>query len=129
MPEYEQTGTIAAEPDVLFDYLAEVDHLPLYLPILNDAHPTGPEGVQVEADIHGEILHADGWLHVDALDRRMEWGTRDGPYNGWLQVEPEDTGPGSVVTIHVNQDHATDADDDLTEALENIRRLADTGLL
>ena len=43
MPEYEQTGTIMAEPDVLFDYLAEVEHLPEYLPVITEAEPAGPE--------------------------------------------------------------------------------------
>ena len=126
MPEYEQTGTIMAEPDALFDYLAEVGHLPEYLPILAEAEATGPDLAVVTTDIHGDERHAEGWLHVDGLERRMEWGTGEG-YNGWLQVEPDDAGTGSVVTIHVTQDHESDADDDLVETLENIRRLAESG--
>ena len=128
MPDYEQTGTIHAEPDVLFDYLAEVENIPEYLGVLTDAEPTGLDDERVEADIHGEIQQADGWLRVDCLERRMEWGTRDGPYHGWLQVEPDDVG-GSVVTIHLFQDHISDADEDIAEALENIQRLADSGIL
>ena len=57
----------------------------------------------------------------------MEWGTKQGPYHGWLQVEPDDLSGGSVVTIHVSQDHASDADDDLIEALDNIRELVQSG--
>ncbi len=126
MPEYEQTGTIMAEPDALFDYLAEVRNLPEYLPILTEAEAAGPDLAVVTTDIHGDEQHTEGWLHIDGLERRMEWGTREG-YNGWLQVEPDDAGTGSVVTIHLAQDHDSDADDDLIETLDNIRRLAEAG--
>jgi hypothetical protein len=127
MPEYQQTGTIMAEPDVLFDYLAEVEHLPEYLPVITEAEPAGPELAVVTTDIHGDEQHAEGWLRVDGLERRMEWGTSEGPYHGWLQVEPDDESGGSVVTIHVWQDHVSDADDDLVEALDNIRQLVESG--
>jgi Polyketide cyclase / dehydrase and lipid transport len=127
MPEYEQTGTIMAEPDVLFDYLAEVEHLPEYLTVITEAEPAGPDLAVVTADIHGAEQHAEGWLRVDGLERRMEWGIREGPYHGWLEVEPDDLSGGSVVTIHVSQDHASDADDDLIEALDNIRQLVQSG--
>jgi hypothetical protein len=120
MPEYEQTASINAEPDELFDYLADVTNMPEYLPILSEASLAGEE-VVVETDIHGDRHRAEGWLHVDALERRMEWGAQDGPYHGWLQVDPADLA-GSLVTIHVSQDHESDADEDLAEALENIRR-------
>jgi len=121
MPDYEQTASVDAEPDDLFDYLADVKHMPEYLPILTEADASG-EQVVVEADIHGDTRRAEGWLHVDALERRMEWGAQAGPYHGWLQVDPGDLS-GSLVTIHVHQDHESDAEDDLAEAMENIRRL------
>jgi carbon monoxide dehydrogenase subunit G len=127
MPEYEQTGTIMAEPDTLFEYLSDIEHLPEYLPVITEAEQPGPEVASVTTDIHGTEQHAQGWLRVDGLDRRMEWGTPGSGYHGWLQVEGDDTGEGSVVTIHVAQDHASDADDDLIEAIDNIRQLADAG--
>jgi ribosome-associated toxin RatA of RatAB toxin-antitoxin module len=126
MPDYEQTSTIEAEPDVLFDYLAELQHLPEYLPIINDAEPTGTDEVDVEADIAGDVQRSHGWVHVDGLERRMEWGVADGPYHGWLQVDPDEMGH-SVVTLHVHQEHDSDADDELAEALDNIRRLVAAG--
>jgi len=128
MPDYEQTGTIAAEPDALFEYLSDVTHLPDYLPVISEAHQPGPEVAEVTADIHGTEQHAQGWLRVDGLDRRMEWGTPGSGYHGWLLVEEEDgTDERSIVTIHVTQDHESDADDDLIEALDNIRQLAANG--
>jgi hypothetical protein len=125
MPEYEQSGTIMAEPDALFEYLSDVRHLPDYLPVIAEADQPGPGEVEATTDIHGTQQHAQGWLRVDGLDRRMEWGLPDSGYHGWLQVEED--GDVSVVTIHVTQDHDSDADDDLVEALDNIRQLAHDG--
>ncbi len=127
MHEYEQTGTILTEPDALFEYLSDVENLPDFLPVITDAEQAGDELAVVTADLLGEAHQAEGWLRVDGLERRMEWGTAQGPYHGWLQVDPTETGDASVVTIHVSQDHPSDADDDLLDALENIRRLADSG--
>ncbi len=129
MPDYEQTATVAAEPDELFDYLADVHHLPEYFPRMTDAEPAlGDEVVVEEEDDSGDLHRAEGWLHVDGLERRMEWGAKAGPYHGWLQIDPDDVG-GSLVTIHLYQDHEADTDADLAEALDNIRRLVSTGSL
>jgi Oligoketide cyclase/lipid transport protein len=127
MPEYEQTGTIMADADTLFEYLSDIERLPEYLPVITEAEQPGPDVATVTTDIHGTEQHAQGWVRIDGLDRRMEWGTPGSAYHGWLQVEPDDTGDGSVLTIHVVQDHPSDADDDLLEAIENIRQLADAG--
>jgi hypothetical protein len=127
MPEYEQTGTIMAEPDALFEYLADVQHLPDYLPVITDAHQAGPDEAEVITDIDGTEQHALGWLRVDGLDRRMEWGTPGSGYHGWLQVDEDATEDRSIVTIHVSQSHDSDAEDDLIEAIDNIRQLAATG--
>jgi len=120
MPEYEQTASIDAEPDDLFYYLADAKNMPEYVPILNEVDVRGEE-VQAELNIHGEDRRSAGWVHVDELERRVEWGAKDGPYHGWLQVDPGDIG-GSLVTVHIHQEHESDADDDLLEALDNVRR-------
>lgn len=127
MPEYEQTATIMADADTLFEYLSDIERMPEYLPVITEAEQPGPDVAAVTTDIHGVEQHAQGWVRIDGLDRRMEWGMPGSAYHGWLQVEPDDTGEGSVLTIHVVQDHPSDADDDLLEAIENIRQLADAG--
>jgi hypothetical protein len=129
MPDYEQTGTVTADPDTLFDYLADVEHLPDFLPVVTEAEQVGPERAVVTTDIHGDEHEAEGWLRVDGLERRMEWGTPEAGYHGWLQVDHTEQPGHSVVTIHVTQSRESDADDDLLEALDNIRRLADLGQL
>ncbi len=129
MPEYEQTATITAEPDTLFEYLSDVEHLPDYLPVIADAHTAGPEIAEVTTDIDGRQERARGYVRVDGLERRMEWGVPHGGYHGWLRVRPDETDTRSVVTIHVTQPHPSEADDDLVEALDAIRLLADSGRL
>lgn len=129
MPEYEQAATIAAEPDTLFEYLSDVEHLPDYLSVIADAHTAGPQIAEVTTDIGGRQERARGYVRADGLERRMEWGVPNGGYHGWLRVRPDETDTRSVVTIHVTQPHPSEADDDLVEALEAIRLLADSGRL
>ena len=132
MPDYEQTTTVDAEPDELFDYLADVRHLPEYFPVMLDAKLAGEDEVEVqlEADPAG-VRRARGWLHVDGPERRMEWGATDGPYHGWLQVDPGDVA-GSLLTIHLflgPEQRLRGGEDDagLAAALDNIRRLVAAG--
>lgn len=128
MPEHARTFTVDVEPDDLFDYLTDVRHLPEYFPPVLDAQLDGADEVSVEAEVDGRVHRGQGWLHVDGLERRAEWGQRDGPYRGWLQIDPADQG-GSIVTVHIHQEHQdeVDAEVDLDEAVENIQRLTEAG--
>lgn len=128
MPDFERTGTVDAEPDQLFDYLADVRHLPDYLPRMTDARPDGDEHVAVESDVDGDVQRSEAWFRVDDLEQRIEWGSENGPYHGWLKVTPDEVAR-SVVTIHVHHEHseAGDTSDDLDETLDNIRRLVAIG--
>jgi uncharacterized protein YndB with AHSA1/START domain len=128
MADYERTATIDADPEALFDYLADVHHLPDYLPRMTEVEPAGVDAVMVEGDFDesGHAHQERAWFHVDELERRIEWGADEGPYHGWLQVDPGDI-HGSVVTIHLHQEHEADTDADLVDALDNIRHLVEVG--
>jgi uncharacterized protein YndB with AHSA1/START domain len=120
MPEYEQSGTIPAPPERLFEYLSDVRHLPEYFPRMVRAEPAGGETVAVEGDGDDGRHRGVAWFHVDDAERRIEWGAERSPYHGWLQVDP--AGEASLVTIHLHQEHAGDTDADLAQALEYVRR-------
>ncbi|GAA1827886.1 SRPBCC family protein [Luedemannella flava] len=122
MPEYEQSGTVTAPPDQLFAYLADVHHLPEYFPHMTAAEPAGGEDVHVEAEVEGDHQEAVAWFHVDEEERRIEWGSKSGPYHGWMQVDGVDG--GSLVTIHLHQEHETDSEADLAQAIETIQARA-----
>jgi Polyketide cyclase / dehydrase and lipid transport len=121
MPEYEETQTVNAAPDVVFDYVSDVDHLPEYIPHMVLAHATG-DRLRVAADVQGRHEEGDAWFRADHDHRRIEWGADDsGRYQGWLQVSG--SGQGSLVTIHLSTERDEDAQqirDALSEALHNI---------
>jgi uncharacterized membrane protein len=128
MPEYEQSGTVTTPPDQLFAYLSDVHHLPEYFPHMTSAEPAAgpaddPDAVTVSADVHGEKQQAQAWFHVDADERRIEWGSQSGPYHGWMQVDGVEG--GSLVTIHLHQEHeGGDSEADLAQAIETIQARA-----
>ena len=125
--KHEHTHHVAADADKVYAALADVSNLPHYVPQMTKAEPHDGDKVTVEARYQGHTQHGEAWFKTDDAKRRIEWGAEGSDYHGWLQVEPDDTGDGSVVTIHVAQDHPSDADDDLIEAIDNIRQLAAIG--
>ena len=146
--EYEQTQEIAAPPDEVFAWVADVGNMPKYLPPIKDASIEGEsapgtpgEKVRMEGEIpdRGEF-EGEGYLSVDESARRMEWGaevSRD--YSGWLTVA--EAGGGSEVTVHLSfgersvegeiQEESSDDRDPLEESvgatLESIRRQIEEG--
>lgn len=102
MPEYEQSLTVHAAPDAVFDFIADVHNMPKYLPTVKHAEPEEGERVHMEGDAKGHHYDSDGHLHADHAALRLEWGS-DGEhaYSGWMQVG--DAGDGqSQVTVHLS---------------------------
>jgi len=102
MTTYTHTADAALDADALFSFLAEPTNLPRYFPQMTAADPQGGDSVHVEADVHGEHVEGDAWLHTRGMERRLEWGA-EGPddYHGELQIE--DVAPGRsriTVTLH-----------------------------
>src|SRR4051794_23244524 len=56
MPEHERSMTVTAHPDRVFDYVADIHHLPEYLDQMKAVHRTGAERVDVTAvvDVPGD---------------------------------------------------------------------------
>ena len=110
MGDYEHTATVAADPDTLFDYLADVHNLPDYFASMRDAEPTGEhvaEGdeVHVVADVDGTRREGDAWIDTDTEARTLRWGS-EGPnsYRGELEVTP--SGDGSQVAVRLHTERA-----------------------
>ena len=111
MADYEQTQQVDAPAAEVFDWLADVSHLPDYLPPVVAASLGGPS----EGDNPGQKLRttlqtpgdeqrtfdAEGYLSIDGNARRMEWGAESGrDYSGHLTVV--ETVNGSEVTVHLS---------------------------
>ncbi len=86
---YEDSTTIAASPQEVFAYVADVAHLPDYLPPITEAAPrslaegteTDPDvqdatGVHLVGEIKGHRFGNDGWFLADESARTLRWGRR-----------------------------------------------------
>jgi uncharacterized membrane protein len=108
--DFEQTETVEAPPDDVFEWLADVENLSKYLPPVTAASIEGPaEGGKPGAKLrlsleipNRDSFDSEGYLDADRSARRLRWGaefSRD--YSGWLQVE--ETGEGqSRVRVHLS---------------------------
>jgi uncharacterized protein YndB with AHSA1/START domain len=109
MGDYEHTATVSADPDTLFRYLADVQHLPDYFAAMQDAEPTGEqagdgEEVHVVADVEGTRREGEAWISVDDAAHTLRWGS-EGPngYHGELQVSPAGDGAEVAVRLHTER--------------------------
>ena len=101
MGEYEQTTTMRAPPERVFEFVADIRNMPSYLPTTQSAEPQGGERVRVQGEAQGHRYDSDGFLRRDPGRRRLEWGADEGYYSGWLQVQESGAGT-STVTVHIS---------------------------
>lgn len=98
--EFEQSMTIHAPPDAIFDFVADVRNMPKYLPTTRRAAPEQGDHVRVQGEAAGHPYDADGFLRVDRDRRRMEWGSDEHDYEGRLEITPQGS-QASQVTVHL----------------------------
>ena len=130
MADFSGTTSVSTAPDVLFDYLSDVAHLPEYFARMTSAAPGDGEQVRTTARMpDGQEVQGDAWFRVDASARRLEWGS-EGPssYAGRLEVRP--AGDGSEVEVHLHTTRVEDGDaevqDGITETLSRIKDKAES---
>jgi len=120
MPDYTHTGTIDAPADVVFSYLADVRHLPRYLPRMTKAEPQPDGTVEMASFIHGVEQTVPATFEADAESRRISWGSPGNPaYYGAMQVA--DDGGTSVVTLNLTSPLPHDLAPYLEQSLAAIR--------
>jgi uncharacterized protein YndB with AHSA1/START domain len=142
MAHHEASTTVNVAPNILFDYLADIEHLPEYLPRLTEVRPTTPEPAEAQGmearrprqPVHREVevtaeeppgrtVRSAAWIDVVEEKRSLGWGTPGEPgYHGELEVEFVADGT-SLLTIRLDTTHAEDAavDAELYRALNGIR--------
>jgi Polyketide cyclase / dehydrase and lipid transport len=113
MGTYEHSTGVAADPDELFAYLADVHNLPDYFAAMEEAEPAGEaEGdvpddsiaVHTVADVDGTRREGEAWFTTDPDTRTLRWGS-EGPshYGGELQVDAD--GENATVTVRLHTEH------------------------
>lgn len=126
MTEYERSRTMPAQPEHVFDQVANIDQMSDWLP--RDLHVRAEElpAVTVHEDRTDEDTAA--LLRARRDQMRLEWGTRaQGTYTGWLQVAGIGSG-ASEVTVHLSffDDSHDPGEKQVGDALDaSLRRLED----
>ncbi|MFB9466265.1 SRPBCC family protein [Streptomyces cinereospinus] len=130
MGDYDNAITVNVPPGRLFDYLADVEHLPAYLPRLRTAHLHDGDRVTVTAHIEPpdapeQDVTGEAWIRVLEHGTTLEWGA-PGPsdYHGRLRVTAGDA-PGTsrlTVELHTRQTEGRQVDEGLREALHGIKK-------
>ncbi len=128
MNDYEQSGSVHAPAQQLFDFLSEVRNLPRYFERMTKAEPAEGDAVQVEAVVPGGQHQAgEAWFKVDREARSIAWGSEgDNDYSGELQVEGDDTSSSVTIRLHIGVE-AANTDETLEVSIANIRRLVEEG--
>ena len=125
--EYEESLTMEANADAVFDFVADVRNLPKYLPTTKDAQAQGEDRVRVQGEAQGHGYDSDGYLRRNAAANRLEWGADEGYYSGWLQVSGQ--GGKSNVTVHISlRGHPPGAPEDGAPSPDQVREGLRKGL-
>lgn len=100
--EFEQSITVAAPADSIFDFISEVRNAPQYMPTIKNAEPQPGERIRTQGQSGGRSFESDGHFRVNKQARRIEWGSDgENDYNGWLEVQA-DGGSRSQVKVHIH---------------------------
>ncbi|MEU4392517.1 SRPBCC family protein [Kribbella sp. NPDC023855] len=145
MADHEASTTVDVAPNILFDYLADIENMPAYLPRMTGVHRTGPrpdEAQGMEARQPGEPVHEDVEVtavvpsdsgeqerHTEATidvieeNRKLRWaGPGDSDYHGELDVDFVSDGTSKLtVRIHTGHDADPAVDEQVRRSLEGIK--------
>ena len=98
--DYEETTTIQASPQKVYDFVSDVSNLPKYLPTTKGAQPQSGERVRVQGKAGGHSYDADGYFRTNGANERLTWGADEDYYSGWLDISGQGDN-SSEVTVHI----------------------------
>ena len=100
MAEYERSRRVQAAEDDVFAFVSDIGNLRTFVPTVELAEPRGEGRVHVRGEIQNRVYDDEGWFHVDADRHRVEWGSDEHDYSGWLTVAGDDG--GAQVVAHLS---------------------------
>ena len=139
--EFEESITVDAVADNVFDFVSDVKNVPQYLPTVKNAQPQQGERIRTQGQVGERTYDSDGHFRVDKQSHRIEWGSDgENDYNGWLEVQDQEA--RSLVTVHIHYspkpeilqrmverspDHSFDSvmNEGISKALESIKRICE----
>jgi uncharacterized membrane protein len=115
MAEYLARADVAAPAAELFDYLSDIENLPVYFERITSVTDNEDGTLSVIADLGDRTVEGEAWFEIDQDARTLSWGS-EGPndYSGHLQVSGD--GYTSVVEVGLRTERA--AADEIQEGLE-----------
>jgi hypothetical protein len=103
MSEYQNSIVIQAHPDKVFDFVADINNLPQYLPTVHNASLVSQERIRVQGLADGHKYDEEGYLRADRETRNLEWGSDgENDYSGWLKVDQGEEPSTARVTVHIS---------------------------
>lgn len=99
--EFEQSITVAAPANDVFEFVSDGKNVPQYLPTVKSAQPQPGERIRTQGQVGDRSYDSDGHFRINKQAHRIEWGSDgENDYNGWLEVQ--DNGSRSLVTVHIH---------------------------
>jgi ribosome-associated toxin RatA of RatAB toxin-antitoxin module len=93
MPGFSAQVGINASAKQIFDFISNVEKMPLYLPTLRKATRLDDDHIHLEGVEHGRSYSLDGQFSCDDDAMRMSWRSEDThKYHGDFQVFDTDDG-------------------------------------
>lgn len=138
--DFEQSITVDAPADGIFDFVSDVQNVPQYLPTVKNAQPQQGERIRTQGQVGERSYDADGHFRVDKAGRRLEWGSDgENDYSGWLEVQGDESQAQVKVHIHFapkpervramaersGGSFESAMDEGITKTLESIKRLCE----
>lgn len=104
MADFEQSMTISASADDVFEFVSDLDNLPEYLPTVRKTMPQGEGRIRIQGEAEGHAYDSDGHFNVDNSRKSMKWGS-DGErdYHGELTVSGKGATSEVRVRIHFGE--------------------------
>jgi hypothetical protein len=98
--EYERSRLMQASPDDVFAFVSDVNNLATFVPTVESAEPRAGGRVHVHGEVRRHAFDDDGWFRVDEARRRVEWGSDEREYAGWLTIAGDNG--GTQVVAHLS---------------------------
>ena len=99
MAEYERSRHVDAAPDEVFAFVSDPANMAAFVPTMEEADAEDGR-VHVHGEVHDRPYDDDGWFRVDVSRRRLEWGSDERDYSGWLSVAGDNG--GTQVVAHIS---------------------------